>query len=188
MEDKAERSSDLRECLIGMDIAAVDYLWESWARDKECGELLASEVNFVDGVAEPGWSKTEQKSTSAIINLTEAGRGRFLVSAAKRIKVMEGTGHPIGTENLFRPLNKRRDGFKNGALSANALRKRIQQHLKEAGLYEGETLHSFRRSAVQGAAEMEGFDVLRLMALGRWKSYAAFRRYIEEIEGCFARR
>jgi integrase len=101
--------------------------------------------------------------------------------------MMEEAGHPIGMGNLFRPLNRRRDGSEEGALLANALRKRIQMHLKDAGLFEGETLHSFRRSAVQGAAEMEGFNVPKLMELGRWKSYAAFRLYVEEIESCFPR-
>jgi integrase len=187
LEGQAERSEGIRKCLMQMDITAVDYLWESWARGKECGELRVSEVDFENGSAEPGWSKTVRKEASACINLTGSGRGRFLVSAAKLISVMEKAGHPIGMGNLFRPLNRRRDGFEDSALSANALRKRIQMHLKDAGLYEGETLHSFRRSAVQGAAEMEGFDVPKLMEMGRWKSYAAFRLYIEEIEVCFPR-
>jgi hypothetical protein len=67
------------------------------------------------------------------------------------------------------------------------MRKRVQAHLKAAGLFNGETLHSFRRSAVQGAAEIEGYDVPKLVAQGRWKSYAAFRLYIEEIESSFPR-
>jgi integrase len=100
---------------------------------------------------------------------------------------MERAGHPVGMGYLFRPLNRSRDGFEDKALSANALRKRVQLHIKEAGLYEGETLHSFRRSAVQGAAEIEGYNVPKLMALGRWKSYSAFRLYIEEIESEFPR-
>jgi integrase len=187
LEGKAEKSEGLRKCLLRMDIAAVDYLWESWARGKECGELSVREIDFKEGVSEPGWSKTVRKEQSATINMTGPGRGRFLESAGKLIVEMEKAGQPIGMGNLFRPMNRRRDGFEEGALSANALRKRVQQHLKDAGLFEGETLHSFRRSAVQGAAEMEGFNVSKLMALGRWKSYAAFRLYVEEIESSFPR-
>jgi integrase len=184
LEGQASRSKGLRECLLRMDFAAID-LWESWARGKECGELRASEIDFDEGVSEPGWSKMVRKEYSATINLTESGRGRFLASEAKLIKVMEDSGYPIGMGYLFRPLNKRRDGFEDASLSANALRKRVQQHLKDAGLYDGETLHSFRRSAVHGAVEMEGLNVPKLMALGRWKSYSAFRVYIEEIEESF---
>lgn len=39
--------------------------------------------------------------------------------------------------------------------------------MKKAELYEGETLHSFRRSAVQHAAEMEGYNAEMLMKMGR---------------------
>lgn len=126
LEGKAERSEGLRKCLLRMDIAAVDYLWESWARGKECGELCAREVDFKEGVSEPGWSKTVRKEPSATINLTGPGRGRFLDCAGKLVMEMERAGHPIGMGNLFRPLNRRRDGFEEGALSANALRKRVQ--------------------------------------------------------------
>ena len=45
----------------------------------------------------------------------------------------------------------------------------------------------FRRSAVQHAAELEGYDVERLMEQGRWKSRAAFKLYVEEIADRFAR-
>jgi integrase len=187
LEREANQSAGLRKCILRMDIAAVDYLWESWARGKECGELRAGEIDFEEGVAEPGWSKTVRAEPSARIDLIGSGRGRILESARKLIQEMEEAGHPVGMGNLFRPVNKRRDGFEETALTASALRKRIQSHLKDAGLYEGETLHSFRRSAVQGAAEMEGFNVSKLMALGRWKSYAAFRLYVEEIESAFPR-
>jgi integrase len=188
LERRAEEACGIRRCVYKMDLAAVDYLWESWARGKECGELRADQVDFTDQVVAPGWSKTVQAEPSCIIDLEDRRGDRFMRSAVGLIQEMERQWHLIGMGNLFRPLNKQRDGFVDEPLSANALRKRIQQHLKDAGLYEGETLHSFRRSAVQGAAQIEGFDVPRLMALGRWKSYAAFRIYVEEIEGYFPRR
>jgi integrase len=187
LEAQINGTSGLRRCVFMMDLAAVEYLWESWARGKECGELRADEVNFEDGIAEPGWSKTVRKEPSASINLTTGGRGRFLLSAVALVREMEKIGHPIGMGSLFRPLNRSRDGFEDISLTANALRKRVQQNLKDAGLFEGETLHSFRRSAVQGAVEIEGYNVPKLMALGRWKSYAAFRICIEEIASQFPR-
>jgi hypothetical protein len=96
-------------------------------------------------------------------------------------------GIPAESGFLFRPLNKSRTGLKDEPLKENALRKRIQKHLTSAGLFEGETLHSFRRSAVQNAAELEGFDVEKLMKRGRWSSHSAFKRYIEEIQHKFGR-
>jgi integrase len=179
-------SAGIQRCLLKMDLTAVLYLWESWCRGKECGELEGRQVNFQEGVALPGWSKTEHQEPSARIELSGGGRGRFVESAVDMIRDCESQGHHIGKGFLFRPLNRQRDGFEQTPLQAAALRKRVQQHSKDAGLFEGETLHSFRRSAVQNAAQMEGYNVEKLMQLGRWKSYAAFRLYIEEIEADFS--
>jgi integrase len=187
LEQGIARSEDISRCVLLMDLAAVDYLWESWARGKECGELLIDQVDFESGVAEPGWSKTVHAEPSSRIELGGEQRGRFLRSAAALIGEMEKEGHASSRGFLFRPLNRQRSGFEESALSAGALRKRIQQHMKDAEVFEGETLHNFRRSAVQNAAAIEGYNVARLMELGRWKSYAAFRLYIEELESMFSR-
>jgi integrase len=187
LENGISRSEGLTRCMLIMDLAAVDYLWEAWARGKECGELRSDQVDLNKGVSLPGWSKTVQHEPSARINLTDGDRGRFIQSAARLIGEFERQGHSGGHGYLFRPMKRTRDGFEDSPLSANALRKRVQQHLKDAGLYDGERLHSFWRSAVQNAATVEGYDVRRLMELGRWKSYAAFRIYIEEIQGQFPR-
>jgi hypothetical protein len=66
-------------------------------------------------------------------------------------------------------------------MTSDTLRKRLQKRLKEAGLFDGETVHSFRRSAVQHAAVNLKYNVKQLMELGRWKSYSAFCLYVEEI-------
>jgi integrase len=187
-EEQIKASCGLRKCVLKMDLAAVDYLWESWVRGKECGELRMDQLDVKSEEARPGWSKTVQAEPSAVIDLSTARGGRFMKSAISLVQEMEVQGHPVGEGPLFRPVNRQRMGFTNEALSANALRKRIQEHLKTAGLYDGETLHSLRRSAVQNAAEIEGFDIPKLMAMGRWKSFAAFRIYVEEIESSFPRR
>jgi integrase len=177
LEAEIARSSGIRKCTLMMDMATVDYLWETWVRGKECGGLRFDQIDTQAEQARPGWSKTVQSEPSSVIDLSAARGGRFMKSAAALIHEMESQGHPVGTGPLFRPMNKQRSGFNGEALSANALRKRVQQHLKDAGLYDGETLHSFRRSAVQSAAEIEGFDVTRLMALGRWKSSMQHLRF-----------
>jgi integrase len=137
------KTEGVTRCVLMMDLAAVDYLWESWARGKECGELRSDQVDFEDGAVEPGWSKTVQEEPSARIDLTEGQRGRFLQSAAALIGETEKHGYASERGFLFRPLNRQRSGFEDSALSANALRKRIQQHMKDAGVFDGETLHSF---------------------------------------------
>jgi integrase len=188
LEKSVQESSGVGRYVQLMDLCAVHYLWESWSRGKECGELRVDQVDFKRKEALPGWSKTVRQEPSARIDLHGSGRGRFIESAARLMKEMERQGHNEGHGFLFRPMNKARIGFIDSPLSAAALRKRIRHHLQDAGLYEGETLHSFRRSAVQNAVKIEGYDVKRLMEFGRWKSYGAFKLYIEKIESEFARR
>lgn len=177
LQDQVKQKAGLEKCCALTDLTIVTYLWESWCRGKECGELEARQVRFETGIVEAGWSKTVRSEPSAEIPVS----GSFLEAAARLIGVCEEEGQPIGNGFLFRPLNSRKDGFKNEAMKTGTMRRRVQQRLKDAGLFNGETLHSFRRSAVQHAAEIEGYDVQRLMAGGRWASYAAFQVYVEEI-------
>jgi integrase len=106
----------------------------------------------------------------------------FLEAAAELVKVLSENGLDIGeTGYLFRAQNRSRSGFEEKPISSSALRKRIQKRLQEAGLFDGETLHSFRRSAVQHAAIELKYDVKKLMDLGGWKTYSSFILYVEEI-------
>jgi hypothetical protein len=104
----------------------------------------------------PGWTKTIRQEPSARIELAApeaGGRITFLQSASELVKVLSSNGVEIfETGFLFRALNRSRNGFEEKPITSSALRKRIQKRLQEAGLFEGETLHSFRRSAVQHAA------------------------------------
>lgn len=103
-------------------------------------------------------------------------------AAAQLVKGFDSIGESISEEGfLFRSQNRQRTGFLPGPISSDSLRKRVQKRLKEAGLFEGETLHSFRRSVVQHAAVNLNYNVKQLMELGRWKSYSAFKVYVEEI-------
>jgi integrase len=180
------KATGIGKLVLLMDRAAILYLWKSWARGKECGELEARQIDRDEAVALPGWSKTVHAEPSGRIELTRDGKGvTFLDGSAKLLAEMEQQKQSLGKGYLFRPLNRSRSRFRDEPVKSSALKKRVQQHLAKANLFEGETLHSFRRSAVQHAAEIEGFDVERLMKRGRWSSYAAFRLYIEEIEHKF---
>jgi integrase len=190
LDEKISASSGIELCVALMDRTAVLYLWgKLGARGKECGELEFRQIDREDQTVLPGWSKTVQQEPSARIDLTgEGGSKTCLGSSAQLLGEMERQEIPLVRGFLFRPQTKNRRGFEDESLKSAAMRKRIQKHLKDADLFEGETLHSFRRSAVQNAAEIEGYDVAKLMLRGRWSSYAAFRLYVEEIETKFARR
>lgn len=180
-----EESDALELCTLLMDQAAVLYLWESLARGKECGSLSASQVDGGEApAAYPGWSKTVRQEPSARIPLAQAGsssRLTFVEAASQLVKALELIGEHTEDGYLFRAQNRQRTGFAQGPISSAALRKRIQRRLQQAGIFEGETLHSFRRSAVQHAAVNLQYNVKQLMELGRWKSYSAFKVYVEEV-------
>lgn len=188
LNKEVKRSSGLERCVAAMDRAIVLYLWETWARGKECGEIEMRQVDSSSGVIRPGWSKTMREEPSAEISVTADGAAdTFLWAATALVHKLEKFGVNVGDGFLFRPVTRRRDGFETCALSSGAMNRRIQRHMQRAGVFNGETLHSFRRSAAQHAAELEGYDVAKLMARGRWKSRSAFRVYVEEIASNFAR-
>jgi hypothetical protein len=156
---------------------------------QECGELESRQIDREGGLAFPGWSKTVRSEPSGRIELAQGEEGlTFLIGSAELLAEMGLQQRSLGRGYLFRPLNPSRNAFMDEPLKAAAMRKRVQQHMKKAELYEGETLHSFRRSAVQHAAEMEEYNIEKLMNRGRWASYAAFKLYIEEIQHRFGRR
>ncbi|GAQ82636.1 putative Phage_integrase [Klebsormidium nitens] len=175
----------LELCTLLMDQAAVLYLWESLARGKECGTLSADQVEGgATPAAYPGWSKTVRQEPSARIRLAQpatTSRLTFVEAAARLVKGLELIGEHATDGYLFRAQNRQRTGFSPGPISSACLRKRIQRRLQQADLFEGETLHSFRRSAVQHAAVNLNYNVKQLMELGRWKSYSAFKVYVEEV-------
>jgi integrase len=181
----SESEPGIERCVLLTDQAVVLYLWETLARGKECGELLYRQVAFDEQVVFPFWSKTVRREPSARIPLATPeteGRLTFLEAAVRLVKELDLVGSPVGEDGfLFRSLNRGRSAFVNAPMTSDTLRKRLQKRLKEAGLFEGETVHSFRRSAVQHAAVNVNYDVKQLMELGRWKSYSAFRGYVEEV-------
>lgn len=84
-----ETAQGLGKIVLLMDRAAILYLWESWARGKECGKLEAQKVDREKGVAYPGWSKTVREEPSGRVELT---RGQdhvtFLVGSAELLAEM----------------------------------------------------------------------------------------------------
>jgi integrase len=186
LEGQIQKESGVKQCCLMTDLAIVHYLRETWTRGMECGELESCQVDLKTGIISPGWTKTQQTERSTEIAIDP--KAGFMQAASRLFLSMERIGQPVEDGFLFRPLNRKRNGFMNEALKSDAMRRRVQKHLKAAGLFEGETLHSFRRLVVQHSADIEGYNVKRLLEFGRWRSYAAFRLYVEEIEHKFPRK
>jgi integrase len=170
LTSKLLQSEGMEKCIVAMDRAAVLYLWETLARGKECGAVRQDQIDADEGTVYPGWTKTIRHKPSARIELSVPGatkRMTFLELASELVKILADNGLGVGELGfLFRAQTRSRNGFSNEPITSSALRKRIQKRLQEAGLYEGETLHSFCRSAVQHAAIELKYDVKKLMDLG----------------------
>jgi hypothetical protein len=144
LSQEIEKAEKIGKIVLLIDRASVLYLWESWARGKECGELEARQIDREESVALPGWSKMVRTEPSGRIDLTRSGEEvTFLKGSAELLAERERQAIPLESEYLFWPLNKSRTGFKDEPLKSGMLKKRVQQHLTKAELYEGETLHSF---------------------------------------------
>jgi integrase len=174
----------LDRCVLLTDQAVVLYLWESLAQGKECGQLQRRQVEFEEeaaygvkqdhseGAQRPNPSGSSHRGQP--LDLCRGGRSSGPRDGGERFPHW-GAGVPVSCHK------QESSGFVNEPMSSDTLRKRLQKRLKDAGLFEGETVHSFRRFAVQHAAVNLNYSVKQLMDLGRWKSYAAFRLYVEEI-------
>jgi hypothetical protein len=174
----------IERCGKIQDLTTVPYLWETWVRGKECGRLEKRQVHEKEGIVAAGWSKTVQCEPSSTIGLAkEEGRlaMTFLEACALLIKECEAIGQPVGDGFLFRPMTRNWKSFRSEAITAGALRSGIQSALNRARIFEGETLHSFRRTTAQHAVDVRGFTVGKAMQCGRWKTFSAFKGYVEEV-------
>lgn len=88
------------------------------------------------------------------------------------------SGHPI-THYIFRPLAPSHCGFKEAPLTSSCSIKMLQQRLKAAGLFNGETGHSLRRGGVQHTHATQG----RLAAAeqSQIKTPRVLDRYLNEF-------
>ncbi len=65
-----------------------------------------------------------------------------------------------------------------GAMTAQNLAGRLRGHMQLAGIYEGETLHSYRRGALQDAVHTQCWTELQAQLLGHIKAPAILQLYL----------
>jgi integrase len=90
-------------------------------------------------------------------------------------------GAPPGSavvDYLFRPLTPDQRSFKAIPLRTSTLSARLKLHLQAAGLYAGETCHSFRRGALQAAAG-DGASTEELLRFSQLRTPAILKRYLD---------
>ena len=163
------------------------YLWDSWQRGAEGAAIQASKVRVVPGgmEVEVGDTKANRSGFSGLLSFpcnshrpelcVVAGMHRLL----RRLALVQGLpcDDPVIYEGyVFRKVAPNRRQFSRDAFTGDAAYNRLLKHLKDFGMYDGESLHSFRRGANQHARAL-GVPAAERQARGLWASPTTARRY-----------
>ena len=190
----------LERCLTRRDIAAFLLLWESGLRGGDCCPLQGANVRLPDGrlafpfeEAPPPGSKyltAFQGTKTEKAAQCDPGQHEVPIDGANQPYsfiwslwelqqqcASEEVLQPLTvTSYLFRPLEGRL--LANRPLTADGAYQRFVGALKAAGLYAGESLHSFRRGRLQ-SLQAEGLARPELMLHGHIRAESTTRRYLD---------
>ncbi|GBG69989.1 hypothetical protein CBR_g4817 [Chara braunii] len=172
IRDKVKVLKGHHEAQAHRDGGAFLYLWESWQRCGEGLRLQYKEIDLEKKIVRPGYTKTDRHGGRFMIRLRDAGgeEETFLGWLPEMVSSYEQVGQDIKQGFLFRPM------WGSGAMSGGAFNKRIEKWYVEAGVFAGESGHSFRIGGVQAGIE-EGWSLCEMMRQGTWSSVGTFMRY-----------
>ncbi|GIL66332.1 hypothetical protein Vafri_19905 [Volvox africanus] len=185
-------------------LAVFTLLWHTYQRGHDIGKLLLSDFREVaHGRSEyVGWPLPPlgpdfRVPQGTLLRIEELGTKTHQGRRAPAIMVrpyQEPSACPLGALSLymdachaanapvqgylFRPVTRGGQAYREAALSTEALEHRLGLHLKTAGLFGGETVHSFRRGSLQHALR-SGITEADLMRLSHIRSLATLRRYVD---------
>ncbi|GBG89610.1 hypothetical protein CBR_g49400 [Chara braunii] len=134
--------------------------------------LQYKEIDVGNCLVRPGYTKTNRYGGRFLIRLKKAEEGKeiFLRIVPELIIVYEGLGVDLRSYYLFRA------GRGVNALGGGAFNKRVEKWFGEAGVYEGESNHSFRIGGLQAGIE-DGWSLGEMMRQGTLSSIGMFMRY-----------
>jgi hypothetical protein len=151
--------------LLMRDMALFAYLYESHQRGGEGARLRAQDLDPspcrwdslsppAGVVAYPNGTKVCQRRNAGSIKLLPGVDARYcwmrllleFISACTEAEMPLPVGMPF-----FVASNPKRDGWGVTPLSTSGAMSRLKDELSRHGLYEGETMHSFRRGGIQGS-------------------------------------
>ncbi|GIM15341.1 hypothetical protein Vretimale_18025, partial [Volvox reticuliferus] len=186
------------------DLAVFTLMWHTYQRGHDIGKLMLSDFREVaHGHSEySGWPLPPldpdlRVPSGTLLRIEELGTKTHQGRRAPAIMVRpseEPSACPLGALSLymdlcrtlgmpvegylFRPVIRGGRRYREAPLSTEALEHRLVMHLEAAGLYGGETIHSFRRGSLQHALQM-GVSEADLMRLSHIRSIATLRRYVD---------
>ena len=164
------------------------YLWYSWQRGSEGASIRWEQLEFLGSAlhVSTGPLKNHQFSTftgkDVYEELGPSEAEYCIVAQLRRYKaVVEAAGVSMlpdaGHGFVFRAAAKGGKSFSSGAQSCGAIYQRLRVHLSALGIYEGESVHSFRRGGVQHSKAEGVLTVEERRKKGRWRSVATLEHY-----------
>ena len=191
--------SDAPSCAI---FCAFAYLWEAGQRGKECCTLLLSDFRYQDLRCTEAWpditarslspdlvlvvegsqgTKTRHNRHPGVISLsktpTAEGDGDPMAFLPQYAQAMAASGVPL-THWLFpNRFFSDADTKRRPHITSGALRLRLVLHLAQLGIWEGETLHSFRRGSSQHQ-QSQGRDPAAIAQRMLWRSPQSAELYL----------
>jgi hypothetical protein len=166
------------EALLWRDAAIVQYLWDSKRRPAELGHLGSQQVSIGSSSASSGGAGssgaaagssrgtfgldlTATPTVSKMCHASQGGRRPAPVEVGGQLGQQLGLlflqytgclqryGKSLG-RFMFSPLRADKQDLQGDkGLSTSAMEQRVVGHLKRLGLYEGESLYSIKRGAMQ---------------------------------------
>ena len=201
---KAGASASAYERALSLrDACAFAYLWETGQRGKECCRLRLKDFCYADKLCSDAWAdiragalprdrtvlvecsagtktrRTKHPGTLELAYGWSENPGCSLCEVLPQYaQAVEACGQALECW-LFPPSNGSHDGFEvQRAVSSGALNRRLQQHLREIGRWQGESLHGIRRGSTQHAYAEGDQDIGRLARKRLWAQTESLEDYL----------
>ena len=101
----------------------------------------------------------------------------------KLCALCDDAGLPI-TNHLTRPQSKDKKQFLEQGLSSTIVANRVRQHLADAKLYRGQTVHGSRRGSMQHAVHVLGHSPEDVAKAAQIRTPAITQRYLDRFRHC----
>ena len=178
------------EALLRRDACIVQYLWDSKRRPAETGSLQTSQLDISfnasgDGQVQalPGISKMCHANRSSrrpkVVQVQGAAGQQLAELLLQYQQCLQRTGHNLG-RFMFSPLRADKQGLQvEQGLSTAAMEQRVVGHLKRLQMYEGESLYSIKRGAMQHEFFINGVSLQAVGEAADIETSAVVRTYLD---------
>ena len=101
----------------------------------------------------------------------------------KLFVLCDAAGLPV-TNHLTRPQSKDKQHFLEQGLSSTVVANRVKQHLADARLYRGQTVHGSRRGSMQHDVHVLGHSPDEVAKAAQIRTAAITQRYLDRFRHC----